>query len=24
MTKMRIQKLEDGDGGWLRGLLNRL
>ena len=24
MTKMRIQKLQDGDGGWLRGLLNRL
>ena len=24
MTRMRIQKLEDGDGGWFRGLLNRL
>ena len=24
MTRMRIQKLEDGHGGWFRGLLNRL
>lgn len=24
ITRMRIKKLEDGDGGWLRGLLNRL
>ncbi|MBL4587430.1 MAG: acyltransferase family protein [Flavobacteriales bacterium] len=24
ITKLRIKKLEDGDGGWLRGLLNRL
>lgn len=24
ITKMRIQKLQDGDGGWLRGLINRL
>ena len=24
ITKMRIKKLEDGDGSWLRGLLNRL